>query len=171
MIRDHVAQRAGFFVVTGAAADAALLSRSDLNVFDVIAIPDRFKHRVSKTKYEDVLNCVFTEVVIDAIDLILFEDFSNRHVQRLRRLEVAPERFLDDDATPLLVFVSEARFAKTLHDGREQRGWRCEIEEPVLARAFGRELCETIGNMTVRVRVVELAGQVMKALGHLLPLL
>src|SRR6185369_5463412 len=114
------------------------------NVVDVIAIPDRFKHRVSETKHEDVLNRVFAEIVIDAIDLILFEDFSNRHVQRLRRFEIAAERFLDDDAAPVLVFFSESGLAETFHDSREQRWWRCAIKEPVLARAFGSKFRETI---------------------------
>src|ERR1043165_2890514 len=105
MVRNHVAQRARLFVVTRATADTRSFSRGDLDVVDVVAVPDRLKHRVAETEDEYVLNGVFAEVMIDAIDLVLGEHFRDLRVQRARGFEIAAEGFLDNDAAPVLVVL------------------------------------------------------------------
>ena len=99
-----------------ATPDAKAFRRRDLDVVHVIPIPDRLKHRVAEAKHEDVLNRVFAEIVIDAIDLALFENFRNGRIKRLRRLEVAAEGLFDNDAAPVAVFFIESGFTQTLHD-------------------------------------------------------
>src|SRR5256714_1812244 len=71
MIGDHVAQRARGFVVCAALLDADLLSRSNLHVVDVATVPDGFKNSVAETKNQNVLHCLFAEIMTDAINLAL----------------------------------------------------------------------------------------------------
>src|SRR5215212_6199327 len=156
MICDHVAQGSSLFVITGTTADATSFSSGDLHVVDVVAIPDRLKHRVAKTKYEYVLNCIFAEVVIDAIDLILLEHFGNRSIQSLGRFEIAAKRLFDNDAAPVVLLVGEAGFTQVFHDLGEKRGRSSEVEEPVPGCASGRELFQTRCHVAVSFLIVEL---------------
>ena len=70
----------------------------DLDVLDVVAVPDRLEDRVPEPQHQDVLDGLFAEVVIDSIDLRLVEVAADQIVELARRLEVAAERLLDDHA-------------------------------------------------------------------------
>jgi len=48
VVRHHVAQRAGGVVKAAAMADAKLLVDGDLDVIDVVAVPDRLEHALAK---------------------------------------------------------------------------------------------------------------------------
>ena len=74
MVLDEVAQRPGPFVVPGAAADPDVLGGGDLDVIDVVAVPDRLKQRVGEAQRHQVLDRLLAEVVIDPEDLGLLED-------------------------------------------------------------------------------------------------
>ena len=78
MVLEHVAQHAGGIVVVGAAADVDLLGHGDLHVVDVVAVPDRLEDRVGEPQHEDVLDRFLAEIVVDAVDLLLVEDFDAR---------------------------------------------------------------------------------------------
>ena len=71
MILHHVAQCAGAFVVTGAAFHSERFRRCDLKVVDVTRVPERFEDRIRESKHENVLRGLFSEKVIDPVDLIL----------------------------------------------------------------------------------------------------
>src|SRR6185295_13169092 len=62
---------------------------------------DRLEERVREAEQQQVLHRLLAEVVIDAEHRRLLEHPVNRHVQRVRGLEVAAEGLLDDDARPL----------------------------------------------------------------------
>jgi len=80
---NHVAERAGSFIKAAAALDTERFRRGDLHVVNVIAVPKRLEDTVAKTQYEKVLHCIFAEVVIDAVDLLLVENVENNLVQSL----------------------------------------------------------------------------------------
>ena len=84
MILEHVAHDAGRVVVAGPAADVDFFGHRDLHVVDVVAIPNRLEDRVREPQHEQVLHGLFAEVVIDAVDLLLAEDFVNHFVEPLR---------------------------------------------------------------------------------------
>ena len=69
MVLEHVAQGAGLVVVVGPVLDAERLGDGDLNVVDVIAVPDRLEDRVGEAEDHDVLDGLFAQVVVDAVDL------------------------------------------------------------------------------------------------------
>ena len=74
MVLDHVAEGAGRFIERAAAFDADRLGGGDLDVVDVVAIPDVFEDAVGEPEDEDVLHCLFAEIVVDAEDLVFGED-------------------------------------------------------------------------------------------------
>jgi hypothetical protein len=99
VILQHVTGRAGGVVVAGAAAlHAELLGDGDLDVLDVVAVPDRLEDRVVEAKAEQVLDRLLAEVVVDAKQLVLAQRAVQRVVQGLGRGEVAAEGLLDDHA-------------------------------------------------------------------------
>ncbi len=49
------------------------LGHGDLDVIDIVAVPQRLENRVGKTEDEDILDGLFAQVVVDAVDLILIE--------------------------------------------------------------------------------------------------
>src|SRR5215467_13651149 len=69
MVRDHVPQCAGFFIETAAALDTDGLGNRDLNVVDMVAVPQRLEDAVGETQHQDVLDRFLAEKVIDPIDL------------------------------------------------------------------------------------------------------
>src|SRR5215472_2408584 len=100
MVLKHVAQTPRLLVIAAAMLDAQALSRGNLHVVDVIAVPDRLDNRVGEAKGEDVLHGLLTEVVNDPIDLIFFKHLMDNRVQLPRGVEVASKWLLDDHTRP-----------------------------------------------------------------------
>ena len=74
MVLDDVAEGAGFLVEGPAAFDADGFGGGDLDVVDVVAVPDGLEDAVGEAEDEDVLDGLFAEVVVDAEDLVFVED-------------------------------------------------------------------------------------------------
>ena len=105
MILDDVAQRAGGLVERPAALDADALSRGDLDVIDVVAVPDILEDAIGEAEDEDVLDGLLAEIVVDAEDLILVEDLVDLVVEGAGRFEVVAERLLDNGADPVFLAI------------------------------------------------------------------
>ena len=67
MVLNHVAQGACVFVVSPAALNPDGLGVGYLNVIDVLPVPERLEDAVGKTKDQQVLYCLFAEIMIDAM--------------------------------------------------------------------------------------------------------
>jgi hypothetical protein len=109
MVRHHVANRAGLLVVPGPALNANSFGHRDLHVVHVVAVPDRFEDAIGEAEHQDVLDGFFPKVVVDAVDLIFLEHAVQQLVELLRRFQVVPERFLDDDPRPAGLLSVRAR--------------------------------------------------------------
>jgi len=96
----HVTQGACLLVVARAALDTNALGHGDLHVVHVVPVPDGLEDAVGEAKDEQVLHRLLTQVVVDAIDLVLAEDLQDGAVERLGRCEITPKRLLDDKAGP-----------------------------------------------------------------------
>src|ERR1019366_9808500 len=116
-----------------AVLDADRLGHRDLYVVDVAAVPERLENAVAEPEDEDVLRGFLAEIVVDAEDLPLAEDVRKLLVQRARRLQVAPERFLHDEPRPRTSVhtADEARLAEVAHDAADRRRRDRKIIEAV----------------------------------------
>ena len=79
MVLDHVAHRAGFFVVSASSLDAERLRDGDLHMIDVRAVPHRLQQDVGETQRHKVLHRFLAEIVIDAEDISL-EKYGADHI-------------------------------------------------------------------------------------------
>ncbi len=121
-------------VIAAAQFNAQFLGDGDLHVIHVAAVPDGLEDAVGKSKRENVLDGFFSEVMIDAEDLLLVDGVQKRAIQRHGRGQVVPERLFDYQTAPLLVvLLRESRVAKLLGDEREERGAGREIKQAVPA--------------------------------------
>ena len=83
MALDHVAQRAGAFIVIGAPFDTQCFGMRDLHMIDVMVIPQRFQQQVGETEHHHVLHRALAEVVVDAVNLRFVEVPVQARLQRL----------------------------------------------------------------------------------------
>ena len=84
-----------------------------------------------------ILDGFFAEIVVDAEGLVLLEDLGDFAVQRLRRFEIAAERFLDDDAAPRSgVFAGQALIAELADDLRNELRQRGEVVKHIALRVW-----------------------------------
>src|SRR5437764_11544713 len=97
MVGDHVAERAGALIEFAAPLDSDRLGGRDLHMVDMPAIPDRLEQSVGKAQRHHVLHCFLAEEMVDSIDLMLAKRPEDFGVERFCRIEVMPERLLDDD--------------------------------------------------------------------------
>jgi hypothetical protein len=161
MVRYHVAQGAGGVVVIAAAADGKRFGDRDLDVVDVIAIPDRLEQSVGEAQHHDVLHRLFAKIVIDAENLVFLENAEEFLIERMRAGEVGTKRLFDDHAPPRAVtravtraviravFPRQAGLTKMNADRCEAGRRRGKIKQAIAARgalAFdARELAADFG--------------------------
>lgn len=100
MILNHVAERAGFLVITAAASYACLFAQSDLDIIDGLSGPDGLEDRVGESEHEDVLDGFFAEVVVDPEQLVLVCMSGQDRVQLSGRSVVVSERLFNDNPIP-----------------------------------------------------------------------
>ena len=81
-----------------------------------MAVPGRFEQRVREAEVQQVLDGLFAQVVVDAIDRRLGEHRVDRVVEHPRAGAVVAERFFDHDARP----VGAPGASERLDDGAEQ---------------------------------------------------
>src|SRR6266550_1628434 len=135
VVLDHVADHAGFVVITAAALNANGLGVGDLDVIDVLAVPERLENTVGKPKHQQVLNSFFAEVMIDAINLVLFKNSSQFVVQCAGALEIVTKWFLNDDARPAGSRLGETEFAQFAGDRPEKFRRSREVEDAIASSA------------------------------------
>ena len=110
------------FVVSGAVSDVEVFEDGDLDVVDVVAVPEWFEDGVSEAEDYEVLYGVFAEVVVDAEELVLVGAFVDGVVEEARRIEVGAEGFFDYEASDAVSFVEHSGFAQGI-DGALVEGW------------------------------------------------
>ena len=100
MILDHVAQRAGFLIIGAAALDADRFGGRDLHVIHVAPVPQRLENAVAEAEGQNVLDGLFAQVMIDAVDLRFGKDLLQLLAQLARACEIVAERLFDDEPPP-----------------------------------------------------------------------
>ena len=123
---DHVAVRAGVLVEAGAVLDRQGLGHVDLDVVDVVAVPDRLEHAVREPQREQVLHGLAAEEVVDAEDALLREDRVHERVELHGALQVHAERLLEHHPRACI----EPGVAERLDRGAERAGRHRQVVQP-----------------------------------------
>ena len=126
---DHVAVGAGRLVEVGAGLEPEGLRDVDLDVVDVVAVPDRLEQPVGEAEREDVLRRLLAEEVVDPEDLVLVEHLVQAGVQAAGASEVGAERLLHDDPAAL----DQPRLGELGHDGERRLGRDAQVVQPARA--------------------------------------
>ena len=100
----------------------------------MMAIPNRFKQTICEPQHHDILHSLFSQIVINAINLMFVKYIQEFSIESLRRSQINSKWFLEDEAAPCPVLLaSETRLAKTAPYRRECRWRRRQIEKAVAA--------------------------------------
>ena len=171
MVLDHVAQSAGFLVITAALAHAQLFADRDLHVVDRVPVPQAFENRVRKAKHQNVLHRFFAQVMVDAKDLLLAGVVGQLIVQLPRGFQIVAERLLDDDAFPaFLAGCVQQSCAMHLFDHlAELAGQSGEIKKKIAAKGFAAEGAELFLQFRVACCVGQVALAIKEVLGKFPP--
>src|SRR4030095_14819466 len=123
MVLNHVANGAGLIIERPPALNPEILRHGDLDALDLIAVPERLKERVLEAEKHHVMHRSFSQIMIDAEDVLLVEAAEQNPIELLRRGEVVTEGFFNDDTSAL----GAVRLGQLFHDQLEQRGRDGEI--------------------------------------------
>ena len=97
VILHHIAHRARFVIVFAPAPNAYGFGHGDLDVIDILAVPERLEQHVAKANRHQVLHGLFTQVVIDPVNLTFVKIFGERCIQGFGGLQIPAKRFFNDD--------------------------------------------------------------------------
>ena len=115
-----------------------------------------------KRKYQDILDGFLAQIMIDAVDLILFQNLADLAIQCLGRFQIAAERLLDNDAPPVrIVLTGQALFAQLADDLREELRQRGEIIEHVARKCDGAPSSSAILSFSLTKSAAFLKSPVM----------
>ena len=133
---DHVAVGAGRLVEVTALGQAEGLGHVDLDVGDVVPVPDRLEQAVGEAEGQDVLRRLLAEEVVDPEDLLLLEHLVQLGVERDGRGVVGAERLLHDDPAAL----DEAGLGDGAHGGERGLGRHRQVVQPLVDLAGQQRL-------------------------------
>ena len=160
----HVPVGPGLLVEGGPGLDAEGLGHVDLDVVDVLAVPDRLEQPVGEAEGQDVLGRLLAQEVVDPEDLVVVEDLAHQRVQLTGAVEVGPERLLHDDPGP----VGEPGLPEGPHHGVGGVGRDAQVvEAPGLGVEGGLEGPDRLGQPVHAV----VPGHVADAPRELVPVL
>ena len=130
MVLDHVAQCTGPVVIGAAVPDAYLFRHGDMYLLHERTVPHRLEETIGEPERQDVLNRLFAQIVIDAVDLLLAENAQQKLVELARRLQVVAKGFLHHQPGVAAVF-GQTGFAQTGDHGFDQGRPYGQIKDPV----------------------------------------
>src|SRR5262249_43746774 len=123
MILNHVADRAGLIIERPPALNSEVFRHGDLHTLDLIAVPERLEERIREAEEHHVMDGSFSQIMIDAEDVLLVESAEQNLVKCLRRGQVVAEGLFDDDAGA----ASTIRFGQLFHNKSKQCGRNSEV--------------------------------------------
>src|SRR5208282_5759013 len=106
---------------------------------------------VRKAEDQNVLDRLFSQVVVDAVDLLLAHGLQELPVERLGGLQVAAEWFFDDHPPPASIFfLEQAHGGQLLGNYREEFRRGGQVKEIV---AVGLQLAIQLGQQRGQLAV------------------
>ena len=97
MVLQHVLERADSVVVAGPALERERLLPHDLDLGDMVAVPDGLEDPVGEPPAQQVLDCGHGQEVVDTEDRPLRHEVGQQLVEVDRAVQVLAEWLLQDD--------------------------------------------------------------------------
>ena len=101
-------------------------------MIDVVAVPEGFEDGIAKAEDDEVLDGVFSQIVVDAEELVLVGSGVDRGVEQLGGFEVCSEGFFDYQSSNAVRFVQHSGVAECGDCAFVEGGGQREIVEPVI---------------------------------------
>ena len=98
MVLHHVTQLTHAVVISPTALNAHLFRNRDLNVINATLIPLGIDKPIGKSQHQEVLDRLFAKVVIDSVDILLFEESRQCFIDLTRGIKALTNWFFKDDA-------------------------------------------------------------------------
>src|SRR5262249_19708297 len=131
MVLNHVADGAGLIIERPPALYPEILRHGDLYALDLITVPERLQERILESEEHHVMDWSFSQIMIDAEDVLFVKSTEQNLVKRLRRGQVVAEGLFDDDAGA----ASTIRFGQLFHNKSKQCGRNGKVVGRSLRRA------------------------------------
>ena len=153
-------------VVASPVPHAHRLGHGDLDVVDVVAVPNGLEKGVGEAEGEDVLHGLLAQVVVDPVDLALVEKAGKGGVEPLRRSQVLPKRLLNHDARRQR---RKPRRFQALRNHPDQRRRRGEVEDHLERTSVFGQPGEVLGQRLVRLGVAKVGFEKAERLRKAFP--
>ena len=92
MVLDHISQGADLVIIGGASPDSFCFTDGNLDMIDVFAIPDRLEHAIGEAQHHQILNRLFSQIMINAKDLRFIEHLCERRIDLFRGFKIVSDR-------------------------------------------------------------------------------
>src|SRR5262249_2334385 len=96
----------GRFVVSATLLHADGFRRGDLDMVDIIPVPNRLEDPVRKAEGQNVLDRFFAQLVVDTVDLLLVEDVLNVQIEPAGGFVIPAQRLRDNYSPPIPVLFA-----------------------------------------------------------------
>ena len=133
VVLEHIPQDAGLVVIVGPVGNVNRLGNRYLHVVNIISVPNRFENGIGKAEHQQILDRLFTQVVVDAEHLVFPKNRVSHVVQVPGRGQVNAKGFLHDHPPPAPGVIG--------HTGLPQAGYSRSVQgrsERQVIEAVGR---------------------------------
>src|SRR5262245_31699129 len=92
---------------------------------DITPVPNRFEDRIAEAKDQNILHRLFSQVMIDTINLPLIQHAHDFGIERLCTFQVVTEGFFEDHPPPMPVLSIRQSSCPELLDNPTKEFRRC----------------------------------------------
>ena len=125
MVLNHIPQCTCTIIETDAALESHRFGDSDLDMLDMLGVPQRFEQDIGKAQRQQILHRLFAEIMVDTENALFGEGGGDGIVDRARRRKIGAERLFEANAH---LVSSQSRRRKAGNGLLEQRR-RCGEED------------------------------------------
>src|SRR5260221_8861455 len=169
MVLENLAEGSRLVIVVATRSHTYCFGHGDLNMVDVLMVPDRLEYRIGKAEYGDILYRFLAQIVIDAVNLLFVVHGAQTFVKCARRIEISTKGLLHDNPRVALTLV-EASLAKHFgNPGIQVRG-DSQIKQAVAFRAaLLIQFVKALRQSPIPLPVIELQLGIKQPVGKALP--
>ena len=128
MILHHIAQCARLVIKLRTTLHTEFFRNRDLHIGNIISTQNWFKKTIAKTQSHQVLHRFFTQIMVNAENLRLFEVFGKHIVDFDAGCQIMPQRLFNHNTCVLILSMSCQAFTNQLKNHRRD----CKVKYPLI---------------------------------------